>query len=82
MPRDGMPIVGPLPGMPSLYVVAAHAGVTLAPVLGELVSRELIDQVFSPRLDPFRPTRFIARRAEADRSIQEAFEVPWETSLG
>jgi glycine/D-amino acid oxidase-like deaminating enzyme len=82
MPRDGMPIVGPLPGVPQLYVVAAHAGVTLAPVLGELVSRELVERMSSARLEPFRPSRFIAHRTEADRSIQEAFDVRWGISLG
>jgi glycine/D-amino acid oxidase-like deaminating enzyme len=81
MPRDGMPIVGPLPGMPALYVAATHTGVTLAPVLGELVAEELIDQVSAPRLKPFRPGRFIEHREDAYRSIEEAFEVGSEVSL-
>jgi glycine/D-amino acid oxidase-like deaminating enzyme len=81
MPRDGMPIVGPLPGMSSLYVVAAHAGVTLAPALGELVAEEVLDGVSPPRLTPFRPGRFVEHREDADRSIEEAFGIGSELSL-
>jgi glycine/D-amino acid oxidase-like deaminating enzyme len=74
MPRDGMPIVGPVPGMSSVYMAAAHAGITLAPVVAELAAGELIDGVPSPRLGAFRPSRFAQHRADAYRSIEEAFE--------
>jgi glycine/D-amino acid oxidase-like deaminating enzyme len=82
MPRDGMPIIGPLPGMPSVYVAAAHAGVTLAPVVGELVARELVDNLSAPRLEPFRVARFTEHRADAYLSIEEAFATRSEMFLG
>lgn len=45
MPADRLPIVGPLPWLDSLYLAVGHGGVTLAPVLGRLVAREVTDQV-------------------------------------
>jgi len=82
MPRDGMPIVGPLPGLASVYVAAAHAGVTLAPALGELVAKEIIENKTGARLEPFRPARFSQHRADAYLSIEEAFELPSEVFRG
>jgi glycine/D-amino acid oxidase-like deaminating enzyme len=82
MPRDGMPIVGPLPGLVSVYVATAHSGVTLAPAIGELVAREIVDARAVARLEPFRPGRFSEHQADAYRSIEEAFEPPSEVFLG
>lgn len=82
MPRDGMPIVGSLPGLASVYVAAAHASVTLAPVLGELVAEEIIENKTAARLESFRPARFSQHREDAYRSIEEAFEMPSEVFLG
>jgi len=56
LPRDRMPVVGP--ARPGLYVVATHSGITLAPLLGELVTGELIDERQSTALERFRPARF------------------------
>ncbi|WP_167584246.1 NAD(P)/FAD-dependent oxidoreductase [Kineococcus rubinsiae] len=42
MPADGAPIVGPAPGVAGLFVVVAHSGVCLAPVLGREVAREVV----------------------------------------
>jgi glycine/D-amino acid oxidase-like deaminating enzyme len=65
MPTDGFPIVGAVPGATDVYVTVAHSGVTLAPVLGELVRRELLDEQRAEELSPYRPERFVvpARRA-------------------
>ncbi|SDT21954.1 FAD-binding oxidoreductase [Jiangella sp. DSM 45060] len=41
MPADGEPIVGPVAGVPGLYVAVLHAAVTLGPAVGRLVAREL-----------------------------------------
>lgn len=68
--------------MPSLYVVAAHSGVTLAPVLGELVANELIDSVAEQRLKPFRPGRFVEHGTDAELSIEETFGARGEIFLG
>ncbi len=42
LPADRLPVVGP--ARDGLYVVATHSGITLAPLLGELVAGELMDE--------------------------------------
>lgn len=56
LPADGLPIVGPLGDRG--YVVVTHSGVTLAPLLGELVAREVCTGEEEPRLAPYRLDRF------------------------
>lgn len=58
MPGDGLPIIGRGPNAPYAYFATMHSGVTLAPIVGELVAGEILDQQRSPLLDPFRPERF------------------------
>ncbi len=58
MPTDGFPIVGAMPGVADIYVAVTHSGVTLAPVLGEDVRRELLDEQRIDELEPYRPDRF------------------------
>lgn len=60
MPKDGFPIVGPSSRCPNLYVVVTHSGVTLAPILGEIVSLEVLDGVEVRMLEPYRPSRFLS----------------------
>ena len=52
LPADGLPGVGPVDGG---HVVACHSGVTLAPLLGELVAREVCDGIEQDVLSPYRP---------------------------
>jgi glycine/D-amino acid oxidase-like deaminating enzyme len=35
-----------------------HSGVTLAPIMGRLISREILDDVSHESLAPYRPERF------------------------
>lgn len=58
MPADGEPIVGPVTGVPGLYVAVLHAAVTLAPAVGRLVARELLDGAPEPLLAGCRLDRF------------------------
>ena len=58
MPRDGRTIAGPLPGVPECYVIATHSGITLAPLLGELIAEEIVSGEVADILSPFRPDRF------------------------
>ncbi|MCD2442207.1 FAD-binding oxidoreductase [Agromyces sp. SYSU K20354] len=51
---DGLPVTGWV--APSVYILLSHSGVTLAPVLAELVVDELRG-IRSHELDPFRPDR-------------------------
>ncbi len=58
MPLDGYPAVGRLNN--DVYVAVMHSGVTLAPLVGELVAREIADGAEAAMLAPFRPARFNA----------------------
>jgi D-hydroxyproline dehydrogenase subunit beta len=58
LPRDGLPVVGWVPQTDGLYVIAAHAAVTMAPILGELAAQEIVESREAPMLERFRPDRF------------------------
>jgi glycine/D-amino acid oxidase-like deaminating enzyme len=58
LPRDGLPVVGWLPQADGLYVIVAHAAVTLAPALGELAASEIVDLRDEAQLKRFRADRF------------------------
>ena len=55
---DGMPILGPLDSAPDVYVATMHSGMTLAPIVGQYVTRELLTNRPVQMLDPYRPGRF------------------------
>jgi glycine/D-amino acid oxidase-like deaminating enzyme len=59
MPTDGFPIIGPVPGIANLTIAVTHSGVTLAPVLGRLVTAEVLDGALDRRLERFRASRMI-----------------------
>jgi glycine/D-amino acid oxidase-like deaminating enzyme len=58
MPRDERPIVGPVPDLPGFYVAVTHSGVTLAPLIGQLVAQEITTGHPSPLLADYRIERF------------------------
>jgi glycine/D-amino acid oxidase-like deaminating enzyme len=58
MPADGEPIVGAVAGVPGLYLAVMHSAVTLAPAVGRLIARELVDGTAEPALAGCRPARF------------------------
>jgi glycine/D-amino acid oxidase-like deaminating enzyme len=60
MPRDERPMVGGIPGLDGFYVVASHSGVTLGPLWGRVAAAEILDGVLDPRLQPYRPARFLS----------------------
>ena len=64
---DGLPLIGPVPGLDGLHLATAHAtlGITLAPATGELLSKLLLDGERDPLLSAFDPARF-ARRARPE----------------
>lgn len=63
LPTDGLPIVGALPEVANAYVVATHSGVTLAPLMGNLATREILTAYRDPMLAPYRPARMLAPHA-------------------
>jgi glycine/D-amino acid oxidase-like deaminating enzyme len=58
MPADRMPVVGPVPGNPSVYVAVMHSGITLAPIMGRYIAHELLGSQQVTELAPYRPERF------------------------
>jgi glycine/D-amino acid oxidase-like deaminating enzyme len=62
LPVDGHPIVGWQPELRNAYLAVSHSGITLAPVLAELVAADIL-QRDAADLAPYRPDRF----AEAGR---------------
>jgi D-amino-acid dehydrogenase len=59
MSMDGLPIVGPVPGVEGLVVATGHGmlGLTLGPVTGEIVSKQILDRE-DPRAEGLLPARF------------------------
>ncbi len=58
MPADGLPIIGPVPGVTGAYVAVMHSGITLAPAAGRLIAAEIVDGVEADELAGLRPARF------------------------
>ena len=59
MPVDGLPMLGFLPGIEGLYIVVSHSGITLGPLWGRVAAAEVYEGKKDPRLEPFRPDRFL-----------------------
>lgn len=57
VPEDGLPVVGAV-GPDGLHIATMHSGVTLAPLIGNLIADEILHGQISPLLTPFRPGRF------------------------
>jgi sarcosine oxidase, subunit beta len=62
MSPDDLPVIGPVPGIDNLYVIAGSSGhgFKLGPAVGEAVA-QLIETGQSPLLAPFSPDRFLVR---------------------
>ena len=60
MPIDGLPVIGFCEAAPNLYIALMHSGVTLAPLVGELATVEIVDGARVEMLVPYRPERFIS----------------------
>jgi len=58
VPLDGYPVVGIPSSLSGLYIVTTHSGITLAPLIGRLVSEEILADERSPLLQSFHPDRF------------------------
>ena len=61
MPIDELPVIGFCDAAPNLYIALMHSGVTLAPLVGELATLEIVDGARVEMLAPYRPERFINR---------------------
>ena len=57
LPIDGHPVLGRSPHVSSAYLAIMHSGVSLAPIVGELVSQEILSGERAPGIDAYRPDR-------------------------
>ena len=65
MPLDGYPVMGFATEAPNLYVALTHSGVTLSPLLSQLVAQEICDGAPADAvLGPYRPQRFAGLTSE------------------
>ena len=60
MPIDELPVIGFCASAPNLYIALMHSGVTLAPLVGELATVEIVDGAHVEMLASYRPERFIS----------------------
>ena len=58
IPIDGFPVVGDIQGYKGVFIAVMHSGVTLAPLVGELLASEMLQATKSSLLNSFRPIRF------------------------
>ena len=58
VPGDSLPIIGPLPSRPNIYVAVMHSGISLSGWAGALAASEIITGRNEPVLEIFRPSRF------------------------
>ncbi len=56
VPGDGLPAIGPV--APGLWLAVLHSGVTLGPLVADLLTADVLGAPAAPDLSPFRPTRF------------------------
>ena len=58
VPIDGFPVIGEIEGYKGAFIAVMHSGVTLAPLVGELLASEMLQAKKSSLLNSFRPSRF------------------------
>ena len=60
VPADGHSCVGALSAIPGYFEAVTHSGVTLGPLIGRFLAREILTGEVDPLIAPFRPERFPA----------------------
>lgn len=58
MPIDGFPVIGFTKSVPNMYITLMHSGVTLAPIVSEMATIEIVAGVKVDWFSPYRPDRF------------------------
>ncbi|MDR5701858.1 NAD(P)/FAD-dependent oxidoreductase [Agromyces aerolatus] len=79
-PFDGLPVVGHWDGLPGLYVMTMHSGVTMGAIMSRLAAEELTTDTPTPLLDGFRPARVIAA-AEQDVAYFDPYAIEGEKDV-
>lgn len=57
LPMDGHPVLGPSPSNASAYLAIMHSGVSLAPIVGDVVAKEITTGLAAKELSEYRPDR-------------------------
>ena len=63
VPADGHSCVGALSAIPGYFEAVTHSGVTLGPLIGRLLAREILTGEVDPLIAPFRADRFPSTQA-------------------
>ena len=58
MPLDGFPVIGRPAKAPNVYLALTHSGVTLAPLISQVATMEILDGADVEFLADYRPDRF------------------------
>ena len=66
VPADGHSCVGALSAIPGYYEAVTHSGVTLGPLIGCLLAREILTGEVDPLIAPFCADRFPTTQAESN----------------
>ncbi|MEE9347718.1 MAG: FAD-binding oxidoreductase [Robiginitomaculum sp.] len=61
LPVDGHPVLGFSPSRPDVYLAVMHSGVSLAPIVGQVVAQEVTTANQNPQLAQYRPDRIFKR---------------------
>ena len=61
LPLDGHPVLGRSPVYDDVSLAISHSGVTLAPIIGHLMAREVLSDVEIDELAAYRPSRKFKR---------------------
>ncbi|MCB0183918.1 MAG: FAD-binding oxidoreductase, partial [Caldilineaceae bacterium] len=71
MPRDGKPILGPVPHVPGFYMATSHSGITLSPIHGKIISDLIVEGETDISIEDYDPLRFQRQgfRDTPDRSM-------------
>jgi glycine/D-amino acid oxidase-like deaminating enzyme len=59
VPQDGLPVVGAV--AEGVYVAVLHSGITLGPIIAELIAKDIagrLDNADAAMIAPYRPQRF------------------------
>ena len=57
-PKDGLPIIGRIPGIARLYVTVMHSGITNAPAIGAYAAEEILADKRHELIKPYGFERF------------------------
>lgn len=58
VPEDGFSCVGSVSALPGYYEAVTHSGVTLGPLIGRLLAKEIVSGEVASLATPFSPDRF------------------------